>query len=126
MMNILSGGAHAGPKVESQEFVIAEIGVNSIGLNEMLKENKVKIYPNPDVQHYHLEFESKQAENIDILLLSSEGKQIQNLYKGTTFNGKNIFSFNQGALEAGEYFLVVKTSQNQIRINEKVIIVGSH
>jgi len=105
---------------------IAEIGVNSIGLNEMLKENKVKIYPNPVVQQYHLEFESKQAENIDILLLSSEGKQIQNLYKGTTFNGKNIFSFNQGALEAGEYFLVVKTSQNQIRINEKVIIVGGH
>jgi hypothetical protein len=43
-----------------------------------------------------------------------------------TFAGKNAFSFNQGALETGEYFLVVKTNQNQIRINEKIIIVGSH
>jgi hypothetical protein len=105
---------------------IAEIGVNSSGINEISKENKVKIYPNPIIHQYHLEFESNQAENIEILLLSSEGKQIQNLYKGMTFIGKNAFSFNQGALETGEYFLVVKTSQNQIRINEKIIIVGSH
>lgn len=105
---------------------IAEIGVNASGINELSKENKVKIYPNPVIQQYHLEFESNQAENIEILLLSSEGKQIQNLYKGMTFTGKNAFSFNQGALETGEYFLVVKTSQNQIRINEKIIIVGSH
>lgn len=105
---------------------IAEIGVNSSGLSEISKENKVKIYPNPIVQQYHLEFESKQAENIEILLLSSEGKQIQNLYKGMTFIGKNAFSFNQGALGTGEYFLVVKTSQNQIRINEKIIIIGNH
>lgn len=105
---------------------IAEIGVNASGINEVSKENKVKIYPNPVIQQYHLEFESNQAENIEILLLSSDGKQIQNLFKGMTFIGKNAFSFNQGALETGEYFLVVKTSQNQIRINEKIIIVGSH
>jgi hypothetical protein len=105
---------------------IAEIGVNSSGINEMSKQNKVKIYPNPVAHQYHLEFESEQAENIEILLLSTEGKQIQNLYKGITFIGKNSFSFNQGALETGEYFLIVKTSQNQISINEKIIIVGSH
>jgi hypothetical protein len=105
---------------------IAEIGVNASGINELSKENKVKIYPNPVIHQYHLEFESNQAENVEILLLSSEGKQIQNLFKGMTFIGKNAFSFNQGALETGEYFLVVKTSQNQIRINEKIIIVGSH
>jgi hypothetical protein len=105
---------------------IAEIGVNSSGLSEISKENKLKIYPNPIVQQYHLEFESNQAENIEILLLSSEGKQIQNLYNGMTFIGKNAFSFNQGALGTGEYFLVVKTNQNQIRINEKIIIVGNH
>lgn len=105
---------------------IAEVGVNSSGISELTKENKVKVYPNPVVQQYHLEFESNQAENIEILLLSLEGKQIQNLYKGMTFIGKNAFSFNQGALETGEYFLVVKTSQNQIRINEKIIIVDNH
>lgn len=105
---------------------IAEIGVNSSGISELTKENKVKVYPNPVVQQYHLEFESNQAENIEILLLSSEGKQLQNLYKGMAFIGKNAFSFNQGALDTGEYFLVVKTSENQIRINEKIIIVGNH
>lgn len=105
---------------------IAEIGVNSNGINEVSTDNKVKIYPNPIVQQYHLEFDSKQAEMIEVLIFSSEGKQIQSLFKGMSFTGKNAFSFNQGALEAGEYFLVVKTSQNQTRINEKIIIVGSH
>jgi len=105
---------------------IAEVGVNSSGLNEIQKENKVKIYPNPIVQQYHLEFESNQAETIEIQLFSSEGKQIQNLYKGLSFIGKNTFTFNQGALETGEYFIIVKTSQNQIRINEKIIVIGSH
>ena len=105
---------------------IAEIGVNSNGINEVSTDNKVKIYPNPIVHQYHLEFDSKQAEMIEVLIFSSEGKQIQSLFKGMSFTGKNAFSFNQGALEAGEYFLVVKTSQNQTRINEKIIIVGSH
>ncbi len=105
---------------------IAEVGVNSSGINELTMENKVKVYPNPVVQQYHLDFEYTQTEKIEIVLLNTQGKQIQNLYNGIAFIGKNSFSFNQGALEAGEYFLVVKTNLNQIIVNEKIIILSNN
>lgn len=100
---------------------IAEIHDIGAGIDETLDPEKIKVYPNPVVESFIIEFTLSEKSDLDICVLDINGKIIKELYKGRALQGENVFSFNKASLSAGIYFLSVKTS-NKIIKNEKIII----
>lgn len=103
---------------------IAEItAISSIGINENnpVKPITANVYPNPVVDIYTLEFTMPAAEQILITVTDLQGKLVKELYSGTCYTGKNIFTFNKAQLEAGAYFITIQSNHKNLK-NEKIII----
>jgi hypothetical protein len=86
-------------------------------------EKNVTIYPNPVVEDIY-SISMKLAENgpMEISLLDMTGKFIKSIYKQNAVKGENLFSFNKGALPAGNY--IVHIIQNDKLIsNEKISVI---
>lgn len=101
---------------------IAEIndGTKTI-VNEVTKSTDAKIYPNPIVEQFNVEFVMDKIENIDISVFDENSRRVKQLYNGVSKYGTNIFSFNKANLTSGIYFLKVSTISKAIK-NEKIII----
>lgn len=101
---------------------IAEIHDNTNGINENKNNSdNFKIFPNPVIETFTMEFSLSENTNIEICIFDISGKIVKELYKGKGLFGENIFSFNKANLSSGTYFLVIKNNLNIIK-NEKIII----
>lgn len=101
---------------------IAEIHDNQVGVSEISKEeNKIKVFPNPIVESFNIEFALENTTNLLIEIIDVNGKLVKELYKGKGVSGNNNFSFNKANLAAGTYYLTIKNNSNIIK-NEKIII----
>lgn len=69
-----------------------------------------KVYPNPTTGEYRIKF-NKTVKNISIELIDLNGKTVQTEY----FNGdNNLLNLDASALQAGVYFIDIKTTDGQI------------
>jgi hypothetical protein len=80
-----------------------------------------RVYPNPAYNVFNLEFSMDKKAPVEIALTDASGRMVKLLLKDNAEEGKNLFSFNKGALSNGIYFLQVK-SENNIVANEKIVI----
>jgi hypothetical protein len=85
------------------------------------KKTAVKVFPNPTTDLFRIEFSLEKKSLVEISIIDVEAKPVKLLLKDVAAEGKNLFSFNKGALSAGIYFLQVKTEQ-KIEANEKIVI----
>jgi hypothetical protein len=101
---------------------VAEIHDNEVGIKENTNDkNQVKLYPNPVVETFNLEFTLDNSMQIEIEVADASGKIVKQLYNGKAAMGVNTFSFNKANLSSGVYFIVVKNNSNTIK-NEKIVI----
>lgn len=101
---------------------VAEIHDGQVGIKELNNTVKSgKVYPNPIVDNFTLEFQLEKSVKLDIEIVSSEGKMVKQLFKGNAHSGTNYFSFNKANLSAGTYYLVLREETNILK-NEKIII----
>ncbi len=102
---------------------VAEIGGNVVVPTENIHmpAMKPKVYPNPVSDLFNLEFELKEVEEVEIVIVDINGKVIKSFYKELTNTGVNRLTFNKNALSAGIYFLKVE-STSKIIANEKFIV----
>lgn len=103
---------------------ISEISVsapNSILSNTNDTESKVKVFPNPIIETYKIEFSLNKDENVQISILDIQGKLVKELYTGHSQKGINVFTFNKANLASGTYFLKIISNSKSIK-NEKIII----
>lgn len=101
---------------------IAEIHDNEVtGVTEYGEQESAKIYPNPVVETFVIEFDLPQTTELNISLFDISGNLIVQLHNGTANAGHNIFSFNKGQLSVGTYLLTISTNEKTI-INEKIVI----
>jgi len=101
---------------------VAEIHDNEVGIKENTNDkNQVKLYPNPVVETFNLEFTLENSMQIEIEVADASGKIVKQLYNGKAAMGVNTFSFNKANLSSGVYFIVVKNNTNTIK-NEKIVI----
>ena len=102
---------------------ISQVDGLTIGFDESPGQRSFpcKIYPNPVYDMVHLEFILSESMPVDITLMDVYGKKLKVLFKDIAPSGKNIFSFNKGALEKGIYFVCLK-SDAKILKNEKIIV----
>jgi hypothetical protein len=80
-----------------------------------------KVYPNPVMDLFTLEFSMDKAEIVDISVIDAGGKLVKMLLRDKADEGKNVFAFNKGALSTGVYFLRIQSDNNTIA-NEKIVI----
>lgn len=100
---------------------IAQITGVSIGINEQVTVNPVRVYPNPVFDIMNVEFTLEGRSTIEIEVVDQQGRNVRTLLYDTAPGGRNVFSFNKGALSSGIYFLKVSSSNNIIRY-EKFIV----
>jgi hypothetical protein len=82
---------------------------------------QAKIYPNPVVQKFSVEFSLLEQSILNISLVDVSGRLVKELYTGIGTSGDNVFSFNKGNLATGQYLLIIK-AENKIVRNEKIVI----
>lgn len=82
---------------------------------------KARVYPNPAIDRFNLEFSMEKSAVVEITLNDASGRNVKMLMKDRADEGKNLFSFNKGVLSGGIYFVQVK-SGNNIVANEKIVI----
>ena len=101
---------------------VAEIHDNEVGIKEnSISSNGGKIYPNPVVNIFSVEFALENQTQLNINITDISGKTIKELYRGKANQGTNIFTFNKANLPAGTYFLTIR-DESTIYKNEKIII----
>jgi len=100
---------------------IAEVNGVAIGIDDKVKVQQVRIYPNPVLDIMHVDFSLDNRSAIEIAVLDQQGKPVKLLLQDTAPGGRNSFSFNKGALTSGIYFLRVSTSKSIIHY-EKFIV----
>lgn len=105
---------------------ISEVSVPaSNAIIELQKDNgQAKIFPNPIIENYNVEFDLNNSETIKIYIYDAYGKLIKELYNGKASRGKNLFTFNKANLKPGTYFLNINADNKTVK-NEKILIVGN-
>lgn len=84
-------------------------------------ENNLQVYPNPVYDMFSMEFSMEKKTEIEIFITDLNGRLVKLLYRDVAKPGKNLLSFNKGALSSGIYFVTIKTNSNIIK-NEKIIV----
>ena len=103
---------------------IAEIHDNgSTGIEEEQSKNPVKVYPNPIVETFAVDFTLEANTNLNISIVDINGRTVKELLKGKALQGENNFSFNKSNLANGTYFLIIKSDTTTFK-NEKIIIAN--
>ena len=86
-------------------------------------ETAAKVYPNPIIDNYYVEFELPAKQTVNISVIDAQGRLVKELHNGTAFAGRNVFSFNKANLNAGTYFLKISDNTRIIK-NEKILVVS--
>ena len=92
-----------------------------VGIAAKQGKTDFKVFPNPVVETFTLEFSLNKNTPIAIDIVDVNGSIIKELYQGVAQQGDNVFSFNKANLSSGIYFLRIKNNANILK-NEKIII----
>ena len=101
---------------------IAEIGGTGTNVEEVEQPlTETKVYPNPIIDMFHLEFELDVRTMLDIRIYDIQGREVKQLYYGKGKPGTNRFFFNKAALEAGTYIIKISDEKNEY-VNQKIVV----
>ena len=87
------------------------------GINEIIIENKVTVYPNPFSTQTTISFE-KEIKNATIMIMDMMGKEI----KTQNFSGPELI-IEKAEMKAGIYFLQIYEGQKNV-VNKKIVLLG--
>ena len=84
-------------------------------------KTEARVFPNPATDRFNLEFVMDKRSMVEIAINDASGRRVKLLLKDMAEEGKNLFTFNKGALAAGIYFLEIKSGKTSVA-NEKIVI----
>ena len=95
----------------------------SSNVEETLIKEEAKVFPNPLIDRFSIEFDIPVAtQNVQIELFDMNGQRVTNLYDAKPKKtGLSEFSFSLAKLVAGNYLLKIKMDNNQ-PITKKIIV----
>ena len=99
---------------------ITDIKTNTTEYNS-INNNDIKLFPNPAIDLFNLEFNVTINGNVKIDITDLTGKVLSTLFNGNLKAGKNSLTFNKNALLSGTYIITIKTS-NDTLLSKKLII----
>jgi hypothetical protein len=90
-------------------------------IEEASEETKLRVYPNPTVEQFAIEFEMLERADINVSIFDMEGRLVKLLLEDNMKPGLKTLRFNRNALSSGTYTISV-TSNNQTLAHENLII----
>jgi hypothetical protein len=99
---------------------ITDITLNTTE-NNISSKIDLKLFPNPIIELFNIEFEVKFFGYVKIDIVDMTGKIVETLFSGNLKAGKNSLTFNRNVLLGGTYILTIKTADNTF-ITKKLII----
>ena len=81
----------------------------------------LRVYPNPTVERFSIEFEMKERADALIEIYDMQGKLVKTLLNDNLKPGNKTLHFNRNALNAGIYNIIVKLNNNTIDHEELII-----
>ena len=103
--------------------IISPLATDVQNADASASENKV--YPNPAIDLFYLQFASEKDQQVKIDIVDLQGKQAKELYNAPVTHGINTLSFNKAALAQGIYVIRIRSSANKIIFQEKLIVEGN-
>ncbi len=84
--------------------------------------NEMKVYPNPAVNQFNIDFTSSKVANCNIYIADLTGKNLQTLNGSySTTVGMNSLNFNVNNLTSGMYYVIIESEFGDI-IQQRLII----
>ncbi len=70
-------------------------------------------YPNPFNNHFILDFQLKETQEIEVYMVDVEGKRVATLFEGVQEAGQHQVTFSEksGELATGNYFVVLRSNE---------------
>lgn len=103
---------------------IAQLGLKSnVGVAPvpMPVASDVKVYPDPVVNIFSVDFSLQQKSHVRISVFDMQGKEVQLLFDGVVLQGNQKFSFNKAALQQGVYSLRITNDTGEI-VTKKIVV----
>jgi len=102
---------------------IGQITSGQLSITDDNLDNKIyfKLFPNPIINLFNLEFDVVNTGNIKIDITDMTGKVVTTLFNGILKSGKNSLTFNRNALSRGAYILKMNTV-NDTLLTTKLIV----
>jgi len=84
-------------------------------------ESPLRVYPNPTIERFSIEFEMRERMDVNVSIYDMEGKLVKLLLKDNMKPGIKTLNFNRNALASGTYIINV-TSNEKTLAHEKLVI----
>jgi len=90
-------------------------------ITEQNDRSPLRVYPNPTIERFSIEFEMPQRMDINVSIYDMKGRLIKILLNDNMKAGMKTLHFNRNALSSGTYLLTV-TSKEKTLAHENLII----
>ena len=93
--------------MNNTDYIWKSIKIETGGIEEIIKNILVNIFPNPTSDNFTTSFEIKKSCNIKIVLSDVLGQELLQVYEGFASEGLFAKTFNTKHLAKGVYFLKI-------------------
>ena len=90
-------------------------------IDESDNQTALRVYPNPTIEQFAIEFEMLERAEINVSIYDMEGRLVKLLLEDNMKSGLKTLRFNRNALSAGTYSINVTSNQKTLA-HEKLII----
>ena len=102
---------------------IAELtdGGQPQAIGEVEEQSSLRVYPNPTVERFSIEFEMPERMDVNVSIYDMKGTLVKLLLQDNLKPGMKTLHFNRNALSSGTYIINVTSNQKTLA-HEKLII----
>lgn len=90
-------------------------------IDESENQTALRVYPNPTVEQFSIEFEMRERADITVSIYDMKGQLVKLLLEDNMKPGLKTLRFNRNALSAGTYSINVNSNQKTLA-HEKLVI----
>ncbi len=117
------GGVQISSSSGTDGFIVKSdnsLAVHQNHSESALKNNSIKIYPNPTNSYFTMSLEMNSSSELSITMYDIKGRQVANLHQKAMRRGIHTLTFSSESIASGLYFLVTKADDRKF-INKLLI-----
>jgi hypothetical protein len=111
--------ANGNPFNGSQKLTVFKT-FNTTNTNTADLTESLSVYPNPAVDNFTIEFDLAEAAKLDINLMNAIGQKVRTIEAGNFNGGEHLINVSTADLNAGTYFISIRSEEG---ITTKTITV---
>lgn len=113
----IAGGSFTGSYLDFHAILFeADSLVTSVKNNPVFNSliSDFSINPNPMADQAKIEFSIKETTDIEIMVMTEDGRPVDQIFSGKATAGKHTFSYNNPSLPSGSYLLTLRAGKQNV------------